>query len=291
MIKLICSDMDGTLVGNKHEISKKNVNAIKGAQELGVEFLVVTGRSYNDTVRQLEDARICCKSLVMNGAELRDSDGEILWSNYLEKDAIRKVIKILNDHELYSELYTNKGNYTVCPPPLRKHSFAVRATHFFPNIDYADAYQKAEQNEIYSNVSYIENLDEFLDDDLLVGKIICFDDNVDLLDDLREKLPLELGLEVSGSFLINLEVTNSGAQKGASIKRYSRNHGISLSEIMTIGDGLNDLTMMDSDFGVTVAMGNGIEELKQKAKFVTETNTDDGVAKAIEKYLGGINKK
>lgn len=84
MIKLIASDMDGTLVSNDHAISEANSKAIKMAQNKGIEFIITTGRSYEDAHSQVAEAGIECNYLVMNGSELRNAQGEIVQSLYLD---------------------------------------------------------------------------------------------------------------------------------------------------------------------------------------------------------------
>ena len=109
MIKLIASDMDGTLVSNNHDISRNNVNAIKKAQDKGVEFIITTGRSYDDAYPQVVSAGIECNYLVMNGSELRNAQGEIIQSLYLEQTLVEQIVAELQQSDMYVDclLYTS----------------------------------------------------------------------------------------------------------------------------------------------------------------------------------------
>ena len=84
----------------------------------------------------------------------------------------------------------------------------------------------------------------------------------------------------------NLEITDVTAQKGPVLKRYIESLGYSMDEVMVFGDSLNDYSMISMDFGVTIAMENADTELKRVAKYITKSNTEDGVAYTIEQLLG-----
>ena len=78
MIKLIASDMDGTLLNDDHKISKNNLEAIKKTQEMGIDFTIVTGREYGAVKSYLEENDLRCECILNNGAEYRDVDGNII---------------------------------------------------------------------------------------------------------------------------------------------------------------------------------------------------------------------
>lgn len=285
MIKLIASDLDGTLVNSNHYISQENVNAIRKAQDKGAEFIVATGRAFEDAKNQVMDSGIKCKYLVMNGSEIRNESGDILYSDYLSEETVMKVVESLLVEGLYVELYTTDGIYTVNDEDSSKMAFAYKANFFFPNISIEEAYKDAEGHPEYEKVRRIDTLEDLWIRNLQVGKIISFSSDVEKLNRLREHLPREFAVAASGSFLINIEITTQSSEKGNAVRSYARMKGISLSEVMTIGDGLNDISMMDEAFGFTVAMGNGLPEVKEKAKYLTSSNDQDGVAAIIDKLI------
>jgi len=87
------------------------------------------------------------------------------------------------------------------------------------------------------------------------------------------------------SFCDNVEITDVNAEKGSSVAWYAAQLGIAPEEVMTIGDSDNDLSMIEWDFGYTVAMENGMDTVKAAAKYVTASNDEDGVAVFIEEHL------
>ena len=99
------------------------------------------------------------------------------------------------------------------------------------------------------------------------------------------KLEKKYPVNATGSFDINLEITNPLADKGKAIMQYATSKGINLDEVMTIGDSYNDLGMLSDSFGYTVAMGNAIEAVKAQAKYMTDTNDANGVGKAIVRFV------
>jgi Cof subfamily protein (haloacid dehalogenase superfamily) len=93
-------------------------------------------------------------------------------------------------------------------------------------------------------------------------------------------------MEVSivSSFSNNIEIMNHGISKGNAVKILAAYYGIKKEEIICFGDAENDISMLEYA-GLGIAMGNAEAYVKEKADYVTDTNDNDGVAKAIEKYI------
>ena len=108
MIKLIASDMDGTLLNSDHKISKDNLEAIKKAQDMGVHFAIATGRIYYDVEPFLKENGIKCECIVMNGAEYRDKDGNVLESIDIDKNKATEIFDMIKNNGLSGEIYTVK---------------------------------------------------------------------------------------------------------------------------------------------------------------------------------------
>lgn len=103
---------------------------------------------------------------------------------------------------------------------------------------------------------------------------------------LRELLKTRESIEITRSAPINIEISLKGISKETGVRRVCELLGITMDQVMAVGDNLNDQRLIRAA-GLGVAMGNGDDELKQIADVVTETNEEDGVAKAIERYLLG----
>ncbi|WP_099159850.1 Cof-type HAD-IIB family hydrolase [Virgibacillus ndiopensis] len=106
----------------------------------------------------------------------------------------------------------------------------------------------------------------------------------DQLETIVKELSFYEELELTNSLPTNVEVNPVGVNKANALRKVCDKIGISMNNVMAVGDSLNDIKMIQQA-GIGVAMGNGQEAIKNVADFVTDTNNDDGVAKAIERYV------
>ena len=113
MIKLIASDMDGTLLNNNHDIDKETVEAIRKAEEAGIIFAISTGREYESVKPILDKHNIKAQCILSNGAEYRDEEGNILDKVNINEESAKRVIDILEKNNLSARIFTNKGVFTT----------------------------------------------------------------------------------------------------------------------------------------------------------------------------------
>ncbi|WP_326512851.1 Cof-type HAD-IIB family hydrolase [Clostridium intestinale] len=287
MVKLIASDMDGTLINDKHEISKEDAIVIKEAQLKGIDFIITTGRLYQEAFQQVRDAGIDCHYIVMNGAEHRDEDGKILYSIDIDKKQVKEIVDVLNKNNLYTELYTNKGLYTVSSEEVCVQAVVTKIKFFEPEKTVDEILKTAKKHSEFTKLNFIDHINRFLEDEeIKVGKILSFSDDISLLDNMKNLLGKNNNLSVTASFKINMEITHSDAKKDILLEKIAQAKGYSNDEVMVIGDSYNDYTMIKK-FKNSFAMGNAIPEIKEIATYVTEDNNSSGVGKAI---LRVINK-
>ena len=108
---------------------------------------------------------------------------------------------------------------------------------------------------------------------------------MEVLKTIETLLKKEKTIAVASSFDSNLEITDVTAQKGPVLKAYIESLGYTMDEVMVLGDSLNDYSMLSMDFGMTVAMKNAHADLKKVAKYMTNSNAEDGVAAVINKVI------
>ena len=285
MVKLIASDMDGTLINDKHEISKEDAIVIKEAQLKGIDFIITTGRLYQEAFQQVRDAGIDCQYIVMNGAEHRDEDGKILYSIDIDKKQVKEIVDVLNKNNLYTELYTNKGLYTVSSEEVCVQAVVTKIKFFEPEKTVDEILKTAKKHSEFTKLKFIDHINRFLEDEeIKVGKILSFSDDISLLDNMKNLLGKNNNLSVTASFKINMEVTHCDAKKDILLEKIAQAKGYSNDEVMVIGDSYNDYTMIKK-FKNSFAMGNAIPEIKEIATYVTEDNNSSGVGKAILKVI------
>jgi len=135
-------------------------------------------------------------------------------------------------------------------------------------------------------INYVDDFSElFSIEELEFLKVICFhQDGARVLGPITKIIDGYGDLVVTSSGQNNIEINHRNAQKGIAVAHVAKDRMISLEEVMTIGDNLNDVSMLQLA-GVSFAMGNGELEVKEAAKYLTDTNIESGVGKAIVRAI------
>ncbi|AKL93379.1 HAD family hydrolase [Staphylococcus capitis] len=289
MIKLIATDMDGTLLNAAHEISQENQEAIKFAQEHGITVVIATGRAFYEANTPVAETDLKVPYICLNGAEVRDETFNIMSTSHLNHSLVSKITSTLKEKDIYYQVYTNRGIYTENPQ---------RDLEIY--IDIAErAGQKADVEKIENSIQkridngtlkIVDNYDKIEDiPGELIMKILAFDSDLGKIDLVGQELAQSPNLAVSSSSRGNLEITHSDAQKGIALSTIAKQLGIDLKDVMALGDNLNDVSMLER-VGYSVAMDNAAPEVKTVAKYVTDSNENSGVGKAIMKFLKEENQ-
>ncbi len=281
MIRLIASDMDGTLLDEKMSISQANITAIKAAQSKGIKFMVATGRGYYEAKPALEEAGIECGMIAVNGAQIINAAGEVQTSVRIDSRQAEKIMAILKQLNIYFEIATNKGVYSDNQAMRLEKSAEMLATKI-PHLTFKMAIAMASVHLDMLHIIYIDDFKELLlNDEIDILKIIAFDeDGHDILTPARKQIEKIKDLAVTSSFVNNIEINHIDAQKGIAVAHVADKLGIPLSQVMTIGDNFNDISMLEMA-DVSFAMENAEAQVKKVAKFQTTTNLKNGVGKAI----------
>ncbi|MEQ7217287.1 Cof-type HAD-IIB family hydrolase [Vagococcus fluvialis] len=281
MIKMIASDMDGTLLSSHLAISETNKEAVLEAQAQGIEFMVATGRAYSEAKAALDDAGIKCCMITGNGAQIFDENGEAIVTFSIDKKTTKEIMTTLREKNLYFELMTTNGVYAESQPQ-RVENFATLLANQVPHLTFKMAIAMASTHLNMLPVHYINNYDDLLvDDSVEILKVIAFsDEGPKLLRPIADELEANGPLYVTASFPNNIEINHKDAQKGNAVKLMAEKRGIGLEDVMTIGDNFNDVSMLKVA-GVSFAMGNAEEDVKKIAKYEADTNMNHGVGKAI----------
>ena len=112
MIKLIATDMDGTLLNAGHEITTMNQEAIKFAQANGITVVIATGRAFYEAQTPVAETDLKVPYICLNGAEVRDESFNIMSTSHLNHDLVHKITTALKNNHIYYQIYTNRGIYT-----------------------------------------------------------------------------------------------------------------------------------------------------------------------------------
>ena len=284
MIRIIASDMDGTLLNNKPDIDEETVEAIRKAEEAGIIFAISTGREYDSVKGILEKHNIKAQCVLSNGAEYRDEEGNILDVININEEAAKKIIKMLNENKLSARIFTDKGVFTTSTKEEALQEVVFRTMTFNPGTTEEEARKIAETQGFFTCLKYIDNIEKFFSEGIEVRKFVAFHKDIELIDKMKMLISEIPGLAISSSFRDNIEVTDINAQKGIILEKVAKKMSIDSKEVMILGDSFNDYSMFEI-FEESVAMKNAIPEVKAIAKYITDSNDNLGVAKAIYNVL------
>ncbi|MBE6053514.1 MAG: sugar-phosphatase [Clostridium sartagoforme] len=266
MYKLVAIDMDGTLLKEDKTISERTKNAIQSAREMGVTVVLATGRPIEGVSRYLEELNMYSDYdyvLSYNGALIQKTKS---------KEAVAKVALKGEDLHYLRNLSNELG--------VHIHAFSEEKGLITP--------KNSKYTEVEANINNIEihemNIDNISDDEVII-KIMMIDEP-EILGPAMEKLPKDVyeKYTVVRSTPFFLEFLNKEVNKGVGVEMLAKYLGIKREEVMTLGDAGNDLHMIEYA-GLGVAMANAFDEVKKAADYITDTNENDGVAKAIEKFI------
>lgn len=269
--KLIAIDMDGTLLNSLHEISDRNKIAIKTAAEKGIKIVITTGRIFTSAKFYANLLGIETPIISCNGAYIREfRENNIIYDSPINLD---DCINVLNEAEksgIYYHLYDSQNFYVK---ELK-----------YSSLKYSkwNSQQKPEDRiNIHVDPNLIQTLKR---EKPKIYKIVLMDENKETLSNLKNVIKSIRNIEIDSSWYNNLEVMNKGVSKGNALKNLCNILGINSNEVVAIGDNYNDMSMFEFS-GYSIAMGNAEKEVKVMADYITDTNDNDGVAKAIEKLI------
>ncbi|MDR1567632.1 MAG: Cof-type HAD-IIB family hydrolase [Streptococcaceae bacterium] len=264
MIKLIGIDLDGTLLNDDKLISPRNQAAIKSAKAKGVKIVITTGRPLKaiEAILKTLDLYDDDFSVTFNGGLVQmNRTGETLVKQALSFAQVKELSSLADKLDLLLDLISDGTVYQLVG---KKTSW----------------YQRANPSLTFKSVQF-ENLDE----NLVYNKAISAFEEI-FLNQQMVKIPTALNsrFEIFKSRDILLEFMPKGVNKANGLAQLGKHLGIKQSEVMTIGDEANDLSMIEWA-GLGIAMGNAVPIVKAASDFQTLDNNQDGVALAIEQYV------
>lgn len=271
--KLVCIDMDGTLLNKQHKVSEISKKALLKAYEMGVHIVISTGRMYTDAEAYSNLIGLKSPIIASNGAVVKEKGmKEVIYKGALDEKLTFKLLDIFSKYKINSMYYTPEKAYCggllfkAFTEYLKFKGIMDRSV----KIDYVCS--KSRWNSILTKEK----------DNIVKCEVL--DKNVDKLRNIRAELQKISEIEVVSSSKYNIEVTNRGVSKGSAVQALASHYNIKREEIIAIGDSENDLSMIEYA-GMGIAMGNASDTAKQIADYVTDTNDNNGVAKSIDKFI------
>lgn len=270
-IKMVGLDLDGTLLREDKSISERSRAAIAEAIRQGVVVLVSTGRPVSGIPEELKTFPGMRYLLASNGARIVDQqENRILYESLVPMETAEKVLDIFDRYDTLQEVFFDGTGYI-------NEKMYDRIGEYLTNPNMA-GYIASTRVKTEGIRCKMKEMNRPLDK--VQGTFKSLVEKQSALKDLSE-IP---GIEVTGALINNIEVNHEGVNKGAGLVRLGEILGIKREEIMACGDGMNDLKMLQ-EVGFAVAMANGAKEIREAADYVTVSNNEDGVARAIEKFV------
>ncbi len=266
-IKLLITDIDGTVLDENCKYTPKLKNLFKMLTDNGIKVVLATGRMFMgaDPVREelgLETPVVCYQ-----GGMVRRGD-EILHQSSVPTDIAKEIIEISRKKGFHLNLYNNDRLIVEDDNKLfMKDYTSGRHTTY----EVVDSFDKVKLGVVSKLLGIIYNEKELLN----------------LRDEMAEHFRGKLAVVRSHKYY--LEFTNKDATKGSALKFLSNYWGIKKEEIFASGDQDNDYDML-MNAGIKVAMGNASEKLKTIADYIAPPISKDGLSEAIERFIINENR-
>lgn len=269
-IKMIGLDLDGTLLTTKKEVTTYTRKVLEQALAQGIQVLVSTGRPISAIPKEVFNIHGMKYAVTSNGARVLDIEtNEVLHESMISMETAEQLIDILSDYDAILEIFINGVSY-------------ARSAELEHVYDYFENPSMAEY--VLNTRIRVEDVKATLHEKHSpVDKVHGMFKNAEDMKNAYERLSKIPGIVAVSSFGNNLEVNREGTDKGKGLLALGELLGIKREEIMACGDGMNDFEMLKT-VGFAVAMENGHPRVKEIADYITVTNDEDGVAKAIEKF-------
>ncbi|WP_234118752.1 Cof-type HAD-IIB family hydrolase [Clostridium hydrogenum] len=274
--KLVCIDMDGTLLNSKKRVSDFNKSAIKKAHELGAQIVITTGRVYENAEFYSNLIGVKSPVIASNGAIIKEKcTNEIIYKRPIGIEILKDIVSICNKYRVKANFNTH--NSFIC---------GSKFTYVLINKLFLKSMKLSSNGKL--NLEYFKDGHELMKkleekyDDIIKCEIIHI--SAKKISALKKELQGLEDIEVVSSSTNNIEITAKHVSKGKAVEALAKYYKIQREEIICIGDSENDLSMIEYA-GLGVAMGNAREFIKDKADYVTDTNNNDGVGKVIDKFI------
>lgn len=265
--KLIASDYDDTLLPPSMKVSEYTHAVIKRYIDQGGIFVLCTGRMYRSIRKEAEKLNLHGDAIAYQGALTKNLDsGKVLDNVAIDPDLAVEYIDFMQSKGCAVQMYADD------------------------NLLVADANPYSLYYSQFCGVklNIVGDLSEFISRrGKIVNKVYCHVP-AETCARIRNEANNMFGdrLLINSSKPTNVEAVDISTSKGTALTKLVASYGLDMSEVMTFGDNLNDMSLVECA-GFGVAVGNAVGELKAAAKYVSESVGDDGVAKTIERFCLG----
>ncbi|MGV8996167.1 MAG: Cof-type HAD-IIB family hydrolase [Parvibaculaceae bacterium] len=263
-ISALVSDVDGTLVTGDKLLTPRALDAVASLHARGIKFAIVSSRPPRGLQGLIAPLALTTPVSGFNGGVIASTSLTMITEHLLSPEIVQQAVDLLEARNVQVWVFSGED-------------WLARQSGGF----YIDREKKA----VGFSPKVVDHFDAYFDK---VAKIVGVSKDFDHLAECEREMQTALvgHATVARSQSYYLDITHSLANKGAALSELSKLLSVPLNEIAVIGDGGNDVAMFDRS-GLSIAMGNASPEVQQAADFVTDSNNDDGFAKAVERFILG----
>ncbi|MDU2582291.1 MAG: HAD family hydrolase [Anaerococcus hydrogenalis] len=271
MIKLFAMDLDGTSLDSNSILQEKTINALKKLDENGIKFVFTSGRA-TPSVRYLMESTGIDNPLVTNNGALAFINKEnLIYQNPLKYEEVEELINFSQENKLFFQFYDLDTYYSNRMCPERFNHLEKDSTYGMNyQVNFSFSTKPLKELKLRKNSAFKFQI--FLDKN---------DSNK--LSTILEKVS-EMGLYATTSSYGMIEIMQKNVNKFNGLSEISYLLGINKEEMAAIGDQDNDIPMLEN-VGMSFAMGNAIDKVKEISDFVVSTNDEFGLVDAINIVL------
>ena len=288
MYKLVAIDLDGTMLDSFGQVTENTKKVIQKTIEKGTDVIIASGRPI-DSIKTIAKEIGSNKYFIAgNGALIYDiQNDEVLYEKYMKKEKVLEIIKICEENSISYNVYTEK---------------TILATALKYNVLYYYKENLKKQEDKRTHINIVENMYEYIQkmpEEKFLKITIC-DDSKAIFQSIIRKLEkisdieildvshmsrkvIEQGTESIPIEYYYTEISSKDVDKWNAIEFLISKLNIKKEEVITIGDNINDKKMIEQA-GLGIIMGQSMPQLKEIADYVTTSNTEEGVAKALSKF-------
>ena len=262
--RLICLDLDGTLLNDEKEIDPEDISKIREASEKGIEIALVTGRMPAATEPIAKKLGVPC-ILACDAGTYIEKENQCISSEYLPIAAMRMVYMVADNFQIPLWIFRHKQWFVTGMDPVIEKE--IETINYIPRqVSMEELVCEWEEKGICPNKLLIGAEPE------IVQKAYA----------ALKELQIE-GIDMACSSENFLEIFPKGMNKGRALELICRAQNIDPEDTYAFGDQELDVPMLEAA-GTAIAMGNGIPEIKRVADFVTKTNNEAGIAHALRYF-------
>jgi Cof subfamily protein (haloacid dehalogenase superfamily) len=274
-IRLLATDIDGTLLNPQFQISEGDLTALRRAHAAGIEVVLVTGRRHTFALPIAKQLGFDLWLISSNGAVTRSLSGETFHRDMMPAETCRKLCGAMQEFRGNTVLtFDQEAKGAIVLERLDEVGLSIRRW-LEKNMQYIEFVVPIEKALVRDPVQA-----------MFCGTMLRMNAALRVLEQAgMDGLVTVLRTEYPARDLSMIDVLNTGCSKGHALERWAAYRGYRREEVMAVGDNHNDVEMLEFA-GHPVIMGNACEELRTRGWRVTRGNHECGVAAAVELALG-----